>query len=64
MLKTYEEAVCEVVGGCVFEWVDTGNLTSYEVNFDEMLNDYVLKLIGTGFNATLDNTEILIDNIK
>jgi protein involved in temperature-dependent protein secretion len=56
--------VCEVVGGCVFEWVDTTNLTSYEVNFDDTLNDYVLKLIGIGFNATLDNTEILIDNIK
>ncbi len=44
--------------------MDTANLTSYEVNFDDTLNDYVLKLVGTGFNATLDNTEILIDNIK
>lgn len=39
-------------------------MTSYEVNFDDSLNDYVLKLIGTGFNATLDNTEVLIDNIE
>jgi hypothetical protein len=64
LLKTYEEAVCGVNGGCKYTWTDSAKLTSYEVNFDESLNDYVLKLTGTGFNSTLDNTEVLIDNMK
>jgi hypothetical protein len=64
LLKTYEEAVCGVNGGCKYTWTDSAKLTSYEVNFDDSLNDYVLKLTGTGFNSTLDNTEVLIDNMK
>ena len=64
LLKTYEEAVCGVDGGCKYTWTDTAKVSSYEVKFDDELNDYVLKLVGTGFNATLDNTEVLIDTMK
>lgn len=37
-------------------------LTSYLVDFDTTLNDYVLTLIGTGFGTDAEGTEILIDD--
>jgi IPT/TIG domain len=63
-LKTYEEAVCGVDGGCKFTWVDNAQLTNYSVDFDTNENQYVLTLTGSGFAATTDNTEVLIDNLK
>jgi IPT/TIG domain len=63
-LKTYEQAVCGVAGGCSYTWVDNANLTSYSVGFDSTENQYVLTLTGTGFAATTDNTEVLIDDLK
>ncbi len=41
---------------------DLASLTSYSVDFDSTLEDYVLTLTGTGFGAfTGDNTEVIID---
>ena len=61
-LKTYEEAKCDV-NPCTFQWISTGlaALTSYSVDFDLTLNDYVLTLTGTNFGATINNTVVVID---
>ncbi len=48
----------------MYEWIDTANLESYSVTFDEDLKDYILTLTGTGFAANTSNTEVLIDNMK
>jgi hypothetical protein len=65
LLKTYEEAVCGFgVGMCTYTWTDTATVTSYSVAFDPTENHYVLTVSGTGFAATISNTEVLIDNIK
>ena len=65
MLKTYEEAVCGFgVGQCRYTWTDDALVQSYSVDFDSTENQYVLTVLGTGFNATSDKTEVLIDNIK
>jgi len=37
-------------------------VTSYTVNFDNALNDYVLTIFGTNFSANTTNTKVLIDN--
>jgi hypothetical protein len=62
-LKTYEQAVCGVDGGCSYTWIDNAQLTNYSVDFDSTENQYVLTLIGSGFAATTDNTEVLIDGL-
>lgn len=62
-LKTYEEAVCQV-NPCTFNYVMSGlaTLTSYSVDFDSTLNDYVLTLVGTNFGGYEgDNSELIID---
>lgn len=62
-LKTYEEAVCQV-NPCKFDFVMSGlaSLTSYSVDFDSTLHDYVLTLVGTNFGAfDGDNSEVVID---
>jgi hypothetical protein len=63
LLKTYEEAVCGL-GQCTYTWTDDALVQSYTVDFDTTENQYVLTVTGTGFNATTDTTEVLIDNIK
>jgi len=63
LLKTYEEAVCGL-GQCTYTWTDDALVQSYTVDFDTAENQYVLTVTGTGFNATTDTTEVLIDNIK
>ena len=64
-LKTYEEAQC-TANPCTFDWVATNlpALTDYSVDFDTTLNDYVLTLTGTGFAASLTNTEVDIDTMS
>ena len=64
-LKTYEEAVC-LMDSCNFQFIKTGlaALTSYSVDFDTELEDYVLTLVGTSFGGYEgDNTEVIIDGI-
>jgi hypothetical protein len=64
-LKTYEEAVCGFgVGMCPYTWTDDALVTNYAVDFDSTENQYVLTVTGTGFAATPETTEVLIDNIK
>ncbi len=65
MLKTYEEAVCGFgVGKCTYTWTDDAMVSNYSVDFDSTENQYVLTVTGTGFNATTETSEVLIDNIK
>ena len=63
LLKTYEEAVCQV-NPCTYTWVNTATLTTYSTAFDTTLNDYVLTLTGTGFGASVTNTKVLIDDFE
>jgi hypothetical protein len=63
LLKTYEEAVCQV-NPCTFTWVNTAALTTYSTAFDTTLNDYVLTLTGTSFGASLTNTKVIIDGFE
>jgi len=63
LLKTYEEAVCQV-NPCTFTWVNTAALTTYSAAFDTTLNDYVLTLTGTSFGASLTNTKVIIDGFE
>jgi hypothetical protein len=65
LLKTYEEAVCGLgAGNCQYTWTDTAAVTSYSVDFDATLNHYVLTVTGTGFGATIANTQVFIDSLK
>jgi len=36
-LRTFEEAVCDVVGGCKFTWTDSSFVTSFDVSYDSSL---------------------------
>ena len=51
-------------GLCKYTWTDDASVQSYSVDFDTTENQYVLTILGAGFNATTDNTEVLIDNTK
>jgi hypothetical protein len=63
MLKTYEEAICGVAGDCKYQWTDDAKLQSYSVNFDTILNYYVLTLNGVSFGSDTTNFEVWIDEV-
>jgi len=65
-LRTFEEAVCVEAGNCMFTWVDDAKVTSYSLDWDDTLKDYVLTLSGTNFGAglTTSNTEVYIDETE
>ena len=52
-LRTFYEADCAFgVGNCVYEWLndtELPTLASYNVTYDNSINDYVLQLFGYGF---------------
>jgi hypothetical protein len=64
-LKTYEEAQC-LATSCKFTWVKAAlpAISSYSVDFDTTLNDYILTISGSNFGATTSNTQVLLDEFK
>ena len=65
LLKVSEEAVFEV-NPRKFTWIKTSlpKVDSYEAVYDSTLQDYVLKIRGTGFGNQVVGTELYIDNFK
>lgn len=49
----------------MFTWVDDAKITSYSVDWDSSLLDYVLTLTGTSFGSSLttSDVEVHIDDI-
>jgi hypothetical protein len=65
LLKVSEEAKCETsLGHCNYTWLDDSalpSLTSYSLEYDSSLDDYVVVLTGTGFPTSTSSVIFKID---